>query len=80
MICECCPFNDGINEEATDSQDLGCLPSKFDMLNLLHNEEIALSCHDRQNIACRGLAKVANVRKARVWPYSNWFKGDKICV
>lgn len=72
--CVACPFRDGENEEATIAQNLGCLPSKFDMIEKLDREQVALSCHENDKVPCRGLAEVRNVSKAEVKAYSDWYQ------
>ncbi len=73
--CIACPFNDGLNKEATIAQNWGCLPTASDMIKTLDEEGIALSCHDNNRKACRGLASVRDVSDAKVKPYTDWYHG-----
>ena len=70
--CLCCPFRDGENEEATEYQNLGCLPSSHEMTALFDGRGVAMSCHDNDKIACRGLASVRRVAGKPVKAYSDW--------
>jgi hypothetical protein len=71
--CVACPFRDGENEEATTGQNYGCLPSSFDMVEIFDSSGVAMSCHDNDKKACRGLAAVRNVTNAKVKAYSDWY-------
>ncbi len=75
--CEACPFNDGLNEEATMAQNLACLPSAQEMIETLDNEGVAMSCHERQMVACSGLSGCRDTRNKEVWPYSKWYRGER---
>lgn len=72
MMCNGCPFND--TEEAVSAQNLGCLPTPQDMVNILDRQGIALSCHDREDEPCHGLGRVRNVQGAEVLAYSKWYR------
>lgn len=55
-------------------QNLGCLPTPQEMLAAASNGT-ALSCHDNQRIACRGLCE--NFPEAKTLPvkqYSDWYR------
>lgn len=71
--CNACPFNDGLNEEASQLQNYGCLPSKQDMVDIFDKTGVALSCHDNTK-PCRGLASVRNIDVNKVLDYSNWYR------
>jgi hypothetical protein len=73
--CSGCPFNDGLTEEATHAQNLGCLPSKSEMLRILRDKQIALSCHMNKDIACIGLSKTEPdlCKTATVLDYNEWY-------
>lgn len=73
--CIACPFNDGLTDEATQGQNYGCLPSPTDMLKLWDEQQIALSCHGKQDIACRGLAATRNVTNGEILAYGKWYRG-----
>ena len=76
MKCETCPFNDGLNEEATKIQNLGCLPTPHDMVRHYDTTGVAMSCHFDQGHACRGLAEVRpDASQASVWKYEEWYRG-----
>jgi len=53
--CKGCPFNDGITEEATDAQNLGCLPSAYDILKILSDSGKHWACHGHSDLTCGGL-------------------------
>lgn len=71
--CVACPFRDGETEEATMGQNHGCLPSSFDMVAMFRFRKTAMSCHENDTTACRGLASVRDVSGAEVYPYSEWY-------
>lgn len=73
--CIACPFNDGFTWEATDAQNLACLPSAGDMLELFDNSRTALSCHENQSTACRGLSQNRKTDGATVLRYEDWYYG-----
>lgn len=76
--CQYCPFRDGENEEATKYQNLGCLPSSHEMAALFDNSGVAMSCHDNDKIACRGLASVRQVAGRTVKAYSDWYRNGQM--
>lgn len=71
--CVACPFRDGENEEATMAQNYGCLPTHSQMLDEFDLTGIALSCHNDDAKACRGLAKFRDVTNTKVKAYSDWY-------
>jgi len=75
MRCLACPFRDGENEEATKLQNLGCLPSAFDMIEMFDEENISLSCHDNESIPCRGLSSVRGTQHSLLKTYTDWYHG-----
>lgn len=78
MACETCPFNDGLNEAATQAQNWGCLPDKFAMVDKFDTEGIAFSCHSTPHKACRGLTRVRpTAKQAPVLDYEDWYHGSK---
>lgn len=72
--CTACPFNDGFTEEATNLQNLACLPTAFDMLEHHERGEV-ISCHCNNATPCRGMAAVRDVSKDRLVPYEDWYRG-----
>ena len=75
MPCIACPFNDGITEEATIGQNYGCLPTSQDMIERFDLVGEALSCHENDCLACRGLSAVRKTGGVTVAPYSGWYEG-----
>ena len=70
--CVACPFRDGETEEATLGQNYGCLPSRFDMVEMFDENGTAMSCHENDKKVCCGLASVRDVSVAKVKAYSDW--------
>ena len=71
--CIACPFRDGYNEEATQAQNWGCLPTKEEMLRQVDEDGTALSCHNDTK-PCRGLAEHRDVSELPVRTYSSWYR------
>ena len=76
--CVACPFNDGFTWEATNAQNLACLPSAGHMLQLFDQSHIALSCHENQSIPCKGLSENRKTSEARLMRYSDWYSGKEV--
>ena len=53
--CPACPFNEGMNEEGTEAQFLGCLPSGGDILQMKRDTGNNWACHDHDSRVCTGL-------------------------
>lgn len=76
MKCNACPFNDGITEDATIGQNLGCLPSAGQMIEFFDKNGISISCHENDKKVCRGLCEVRqSAKKKKVKSYSDWYRG-----
>jgi hypothetical protein len=75
--CDGCPFNDGITEEATHAQNLGCLPTPLEMVDAAKNRQVAISCHMVQHKPCKGLSESVSTEGMSVLPYSQWYRGGK---
>lgn len=73
--CNGCPFRDGETEESIMAQNLGCLPTKMDMIKTFDEKDVAMSCHSAQHRACSGLSKYRKTLGKPVLPYSDWYKG-----
>jgi hypothetical protein len=43
------------------------------MVEMFDSSGVAMSCHDNDKKACRGLAAVRNVTNAKVKAYSDWY-------
>lgn len=71
--CSDCPFRDGETEGATMLQNLGCLPSKFDMVKIFDENGLVMSCHSNDKKPCSGLASVRNISGAKVKAYTDWY-------
>lgn len=72
--CPACPFNDGLNEEATRVQNYGCLPTKFDNLTMFDELGVSISCHETGQL-CRGLLEERPAAAGQpVMPYSVWYQ------
>ncbi len=56
-LCKGCPFNDGLTEEASYAQNMGCLASKFDIINIKKETGHNWACHDNNERVCQGLVK-----------------------
>lgn len=61
MKCNGCPFNDGWTEEATKIQDLGCLASKEEIIELKDTNNENWLCHNSKTKICGGLAEVRDI-------------------
>ena len=72
--CKCCPFRDGENEEATLAQNLGCLPTKWQMIEEYDKHNVAISCHENQKMVCAGLSNVRNTENKPIKTYSDWYR------
>jgi len=75
--CEGCPFNDGLTEQATMAQNLGCLPSNLDMIKHFDDKHESMSCHERQNKPCAGLSEVRKTKNNKILKYEDWYHGTK---
>jgi len=53
--CSSCPFNEGMNEDGTMTQNLGCLPSAGDVLQLKRTTGDNWACHTDDSKVCTGL-------------------------
>lgn len=53
--CASCPFNEGMNEEGTEAQYVGCLPSGGDILQMKRDTGNNWACHDDDTKVCTGL-------------------------
>jgi hypothetical protein len=53
--CSSCPFNEGMNEDGSRAQNLGCLPSGGDILQLKRETGNNWACHDEDSKVCTGL-------------------------
>lgn len=72
--CQACPFRDGETEEATQAQNLGCLPTQTEMIQGAEEHGQALSCHDNTR-ACQGLIQTnPKIATLPIKLYSNWYK------
>jgi hypothetical protein len=73
--CSGCPFNDGLTEEATHVQNLGCLPTKWESIERLEEKGEALSCHLSKTDICEGLreARPELAKDAVVISYDEWY-------
>ncbi|MCP1674385.1 hypothetical protein J2T57_001487 [Natronocella acetinitrilica] len=52
--CPACPFNEGRNQDATEAQTHGCLPSEGEIRALYRDGEV-WACHERPHRTCHGL-------------------------
>lgn len=57
--CTTCPFNDGITDEASQAQNYGCLPTRFDMMKHFDQKGVSISCHNSAHKRCIGYYKSA---------------------
>jgi len=73
--CIACPFRDGETLEATQAQNLGCLPSSNEMVKRFDERGESLSCHGNEDIACRGLSECRKTEGAKVIRHSAWYEG-----
>jgi len=71
--CQACPFRDGENKDATVAQNLGCLPSARNMIKLFDEEGVSLSCHNDDEMPCRGLSSVRNTKNTTIKAYTDWY-------
>jgi hypothetical protein len=55
MACNSCPFNDGLTQEASYVQNMGCLPSSYDIINLKKETGHNWACHSNNEKICSGL-------------------------
>lgn len=76
--CQGCPFNDGLTEEACEGQNYGCLPTPQEMISIHERYGVSLSCHDRQHMACVGLAELVDTSEDEVCAYSDWYQGKEV--
>ena len=72
-MCNACPF--AMTHESEFLQGLGCLPEPFEMIKRAKESNVALSCHENDKIACRGLCeRIPEAAKMPVMGYSEWYK------
>lgn len=73
--CIACPFRDGESIEATQAQNWGCLPSSHEMIETAKTTDVALSCHDNEKIACRGLVEhMPEAANMAVKAHEDWYR------
>ena len=73
--CIACPFRDGDTVQATQAQNWGCLPTSHRMVEMVEEEGVALSCHDDNQKACRGLVEVKpEAASLPVKSYEDWYR------
>ena len=73
--CSTCPFNEGLNEPATEAQNYGCLPTAFDIINAKDKYNENWLCHSNEKLICAGLAQERDVTSGKNIRYSKWYLG-----
>ena len=73
VACLTCPFNDGLNAEATVAQNYGCLPTKWDILEAKDKCDEDWMCHDDETLICGGLAAERQLGSGKQVRYSEWY-------
>lgn len=75
--CTTCPFS--IGEEAEKVQNLGCLPSMGEILDMADKTGRPWGCHSNEDQVCRGYASVAKSLELPLQgvtlKYSAWYHG-----
>lgn len=76
--CTACPFNDGVTEEATEAQNLGCLPSSWDIMEMKRKSGHNWACHDDESRICTGFCHRAkeeglSVTSGNLIRYVTWY-------
>lgn len=76
--CVSCPFNDGFTFSASEAQNLGCLPTPYDIIQMKKSSGQNWACHDDETTLCAGLchqAKEANLdlTQGGLIRYSSWY-------
>lgn len=59
--CVTCPFSS--NDEAFDVQNLGCLPSAYDIVQLKEKTNQNWSCHGDSTVLCGGFARYVSEKR-----------------
>lgn len=76
--CISCPFNDGLTHAASDAQNLGCLPTPFDIVQMKRESGQNWACHDDETKVCAGLCHRAkdeglDLSQGGLIRYSSWY-------
>lgn len=76
--CTSCPFNDGLTEAASNAQNLGCLPTPFDIIQMKRESGQNWACHDDETKVCAGLCHQAkeaslDLSEGGLIRYSSWY-------
>jgi hypothetical protein len=73
--CEACPFS--MTEQAEAAQNLGCLPTPQEILEMARTSGQPWGCHDGSGRTCRGYASVAVnlglATKGKAIEYAIWY-------
>ncbi len=84
--CISCPFNDGVTFEASEGQNLGCLPSGYDIIQMKRRSGQNWACHDDESKVCSGLCHSAkdaglDLSEGGLVRYSSWYHaGEEAAV
>ncbi len=76
--CVSCPFNDGYTHSASEAQNLGCLPSPYDIIQMKKASGQNWACHDDESKVCAGLCHSAkdqglDLSQGGLIRYSSWY-------
>lgn len=75
--CDSCPFNDGFTASATEAQNLGCLPTRFDILGYKDGYDLNWHCHSNEKKVCAGFKEERNTETGKSLLYSVWYDWEK---
>lgn len=64
-MCKSCPFN-YFSEESNYAQDMGCLPSPKDILEIKDTTGNNWACHSNNKRVCAGLSKQRDTTKGKL--------------
>lgn len=80
-MCSGCPFNYG-NPTSEVAQNLGCLPTPWEIMDIKRNSNKNWSCHEDETKLCPGFIERAkelklNYKEGSLGSYEAWYYTGK---
>lgn len=81
MSCPACPF--ACTEESEYAQNLGCLPSPYEIRQIKLKTGKNWACHDDETRICAGYVEMAretglDYRNGGLASYTRWYHGGEL--